>query len=489
MPGAVDLTTEIVEGAIVENQHISTLHLVGLRVLGVDAAGGFLRSQGAISHEAIDPHLSRRSHDPHRICPIHHRPLQQLDRLQDCHVRRGAVQSIEDQRANGGMHERLQVGERLCIGEDKRSERGAVHRAIRVEHVRAEALGDGLRHRAARKIRLVSDAVGVDHIGAALGEHARHGALATGDITGQADDVASRHQTEEGRRSVVSVQETAPFWYSSCTIRRRESKVVRFRPLNENQITLKSARELDAMRESANRLKRLMRDLIGYTKPGVTAKEIDLFAAQKCKEYELKSGAYGYGHGANRFPGHICVSINEVVVHGIPGPRRVEQGDIVSLDVAVSHRGWFADTCITLPMGEVTPDRKRLLDVCEAALWKGIDAAKPGNRLADIADAIQGYAEQHDFTVVSAFVGHGIGRAMHEPPQVHHCNPPNRGPLLRPGMVICIEPQITPGSGDIEFLSDGWTAVTKDGTLSAHFEHTVAITPNGPEILTSPYDE
>jgi methionyl aminopeptidase len=265
--------------------------------------------------------------------------------------------------------------------------------------------------------------------------------------------------------------------------------MVSFRPLNENQITLKSARELDAMRESANRLKRLMRDLIAFTQPGVTAKEIDQFAAQKCKEYDLKSGAYGYGHGNNRFPGHICVSINEVVVHGIPGPRRVEQGDIVSLDVAVSHRGWFADTAITLPMGEVTPDKQELLQVCEAALWKGIDAAKPGNRLADIAEAIQGYAEERDFTVVSAFVGHGIGRAMHEPPQVHHCNPPNRGPLLRPGMVICIEPQVTPGSGDIEFLSDGWTAVTKDSTLSAHFEHTVAITPNGPEVLTSPYDE
>jgi methionyl aminopeptidase len=335
----------------------------------------------------------------------------------------------------------------------------------------------------------VGHPVGVDHVGTTLGEQVRYGALAARNVSGQSYDVARRHQVEEMRQTVGSARENAPFWYSSRTDCTRKSKLVRFRPLNENQITLKSARELDAMRESASRLKRLMRDLIVYTKPGVTAKEIDQFAAQKCKEYELKSGAYGYGHGANRFPGHICVSINEVVVHGIPGPRRVEEGDIVSLDVAVSHRGWFSDTCITLPMGEVTPDKQRLLEVCEAALWKGIDAAKPGNRLADIADAIQGYSEQHDFTVVSAFVGHGIGRAMHEPPQVHHCNPPNRGPLLRPGMVICIEPQITPGSGDIEFLSDGWTAVTKDGALSAHFEHTVAITPDGPEILTSPYDE
>jgi len=264
----------------------------------------------------------------------------------------------------------------------------------------------------------------------------------------------------------------------------KETRVVRFRPTNENQITLKSPRELDAMRESGRRLKLLMKDLIGFTKPGVTAKEIDQFAAQRCKEYDLKSGAFGYGHGSNRFPGYICVSINEVVVHGIPGPRRGEEGDIVSLDVAVSHKGWFSDTCLTLPMGEITADNKRLLDVCEAALYKGIEAAKPGNRLADISYAIQGYAEKNDFNVVSAFVGHGIGRAMHEAPQVYHCNPPNKGPVLRPGMVICIEPQITPGSGDIEFLPDGWTAVTKDGALSAHFEHTIAITPEGPEILT-----
>jgi methionyl aminopeptidase len=260
--------------------------------------------------------------------------------------------------------------------------------------------------------------------------------------------------------------------------------MVRFKPLNDNAILIKSARELDAMRESARRLKQLVNDLVAFTKPGVTAKEIDNYAAQQGRLYDLKSGAYGYGGPANRFPGHICVSINEVVVHGIPGPRRVEEGDIVSLDIAFSHKGYFSDTAITLPMGEISEEKRRLLEVCEGALYAGISQAQAGNRLTDISHAIQEHAEEYGMSVVREFVGHGIGRAMHEPPQVPHWGAPGRGPLLRPGMVICIEPQITLGSPEIKFLADGWTAVTKDGGLSAHFEHTVAITPNGPQILT-----
>jgi methionyl aminopeptidase len=259
---------------------------------------------------------------------------------------------------------------------------------------------------------------------------------------------------------------------------------VQLKPATDNSILIKSAREIDAMRETARRLKRLMKDLKAYAVAGVTAKQIDTFAAQRCKEYELKSGAYLYGHPSNRFPGYICVSINEVVVHGIPGPQRLEEGDIVSLDVAVSHKGYFADTCITLAIGEVSEERRRLLEVCEAALYAGIAQARPGNRLTDISHAIQQHTEAHGMNVVRDFVGHGIGRSMHEPPQVYHYGPPGKGPLLRPGMVICIEPQITLGSPAIKFLSDGWTAVTVDGSLSAHFEHTVAITPDGPSILT-----
>ena len=262
--------------------------------------------------------------------------------------------------------------------------------------------------------------------------------------------------------------------------------MVRLRPLNDNAITLKSSREIDAMREAGRRLQLLMKDLTEFTRAGVTCKEIDNYAAQRSREYELKSGAYGYGHGSNRFPGYICVSVNETVVHGIPGPLKLQDGDIVSLDVAMSHRGYFADTCVTLPVGEISAEKRRLLKVCEEALFAGIAEAKAGNRLTDISHAIQEHAEANDMNVVRDFVGHGIGRAMHEPPQVPHYGPPGRGPLLRPGMVICIEPQIVLGSPEVKFLADGWTAVTVDGSLSAHFEHTVAITPVGPQILTLP---
>ena len=260
--------------------------------------------------------------------------------------------------------------------------------------------------------------------------------------------------------------------------------MVRFRRLDDSTTIIKSPREIEAMRETGRRLTRLMKDLVAFVKPGVTAKEIDLYAGQRCKAYDLTSGAYGYGQTPNRFPGYICVSINEVVVHGIPGPRRLNEGDIVSLDVAASHKGYFADNCVTLPVGAISEEKQRLLEVGRDALFAGIVQAKAGNRLTDISHAIQQYTEAHGMNVVREFVGHGIGRAMHEPPQVPHFGAPGKGPLLRPGMVICIEPQITLGSPEIEFLADGWTAVTVDGSLSAHWEHTVAITPNGPQILT-----
>jgi methionyl aminopeptidase len=260
--------------------------------------------------------------------------------------------------------------------------------------------------------------------------------------------------------------------------------VVRLRPPGDNAITLKSPRELEAMRETARRLKILVKDLVAVTKAGVTAKEIDVYAGQRCKELDLKSGAYGYGGASNRFPAYICISPNETVVHGIPGSRRLDEGDIVSLDVAVSHHGYFSDTAITLPVGEVSEEKRRLMKVCEDALYAGIAEARVGNRLTDISHAIQEHTEANGMNVVRDFVGHGIGRAMHEPPQVPHYGPPGRGPLLRAGMVLCIEPQIVLGSPAVKFLEDGWTAVTVDGSLAAHFEHTVAITPNGPQVLT-----
>lgn len=246
----------------------------------------------------------------------------------------------------------------------------------------------------------------------------------------------------------------------------------------------KSPRELEAIRESSRRIKILMQDLIDFVEPGVTARDIDQYAAKRMKDLELRSGAYRYGDPKNPFPAYICVSVNEVIVHGIPNSRRIEKGDIVGLDVACSHKGWFSDTAITLAVGEVDSQTEELMDVCRTALYRGIEQARPGNRLSDIGHAIQVYAEDHNMNVVRAFTGHGIGRAMHESPSVPHYGEAGRGPLLREGMVICIEPQLTLGSPDVRFLKDGWTAVTVDGSLSAHFEHAVAITRDGPEILT-----
>ncbi len=259
---------------------------------------------------------------------------------------------------------------------------------------------------------------------------------------------------------------------------------MRFKSTNASGITLKSNRQLDAMREASRRLKILMQDLIAFVEPGVTTRDIDQYAAKRCKDLELKSGAYGYGGPKNGFPGYICVSVNEVIVHGVPSARRIETGDIVSLDVACSHKGYFSDTATTIAVGKVDSDTTALLEVCRSALYKGIEQARPGNRLSDIGHAIQEYTENYNMNVVRAFVGHGIGRAMHEAPPVPHYGPAGRGPILREGMVICIEPQVTLGSPDVKFLSDGWTAVTVDGSLSAHFEHAIAITANGPEILT-----
>jgi methionyl aminopeptidase len=247
---------------------------------------------------------------------------------------------------------------------------------------------------------------------------------------------------------------------------------------------LKSPRELDSIRESSRRLKVLMQDLIDYVEPGVTAKEIDRYAAKRMKELELRSGAYRYGDPRNPFPGYICISVNDVIVHGVPSQRRIEKGDIVSLDVACSHKGWFSDTATTLAVGQVDDEAETLMQVCREALYRGIEQARPGNHLFDIGHAIQEYAEGHELNVVRVFTGHGIGREMHEAPSVPHYGEAGKGLLLREGMVICIEPQLTIGSPNVRFLRDGWTAVTEDGSRAAHFEHAVAITANGPEILT-----
>lgn len=221
-----------------------------------------------------------------------------------------------------------------------------------------------------------------------------------------------------------------------------------------------------------------LRDLV---KPGISTAEID----QEMEEFIRVRGANPAFKGYRGFPATICASINEEVVHGIPSPhRRVKEGDIISLDLGCVVDGYYADCAITLAIGDVPPRVQELLAVTQESLERAIAECRPGRRLGDVSHAVQSHVERHGFSVVRAFVGHGIGRALHEDPQVPNFGEPGRGPLLKPGMVLAIEPMVTMGNWEVRILDDHWTAVTQDGSLAAHFEHTVAITEDGPEVLT-----
>lgn len=236
------------------------------------------------------------------------------------------------------------------------------------------------------------------------------------------------------------------------------------------------------MREAGRVVAATLAELRRAAQTGVTTRELDELAAEVFRRHGATSTALGY-HG---FPAHICISVNNEVVHGIPGKRKLREGDLVKFDVAARLRGYVADTAATVAVGKPRPEAQRLMSVTEEALWQGIRQARPGNRLTDISHAIQTHVERHGMSVVRVFVGHGVGREMHEPPQVPHWGPPGKGPILRVGMCLAIEPQVNLGSAEVRILKDGWTAVTKDGRWSAHFEHTVAITPDGPRVLTLP---
>jgi methionyl aminopeptidase len=247
-------------------------------------------------------------------------------------------------------------------------------------------------------------------------------------------------------------------------------------------IELKSAREIALMRRGGHILAEVMDRLRDSVKPGVSTLEID----RDVEEFILAQGATPAFKGYRGFPATVCVSINEEVVHGIPSSqRRVKEGDIVGLDLGCIVDGYYADCAFTLAVGEVPSRVRALLDVTRESLERGIAECRPGRRLSDVSHAIQSHVEGHGFAVVRAFVGHGIGRALHEEPQVPNFGDPGRGPQLRPGMVLAIEPMVTMGSWEVRILDDGWTAVTKDGSLAAHFEHTIAVTESGPDVLTS----
>ncbi len=247
-------------------------------------------------------------------------------------------------------------------------------------------------------------------------------------------------------------------------------------------IVLKNDRDLEAMRPACAVAGAVLNDVAAWIKPGVTTKEIDLYAATRIKHYGGKSAFLGY----RKYPCQICISVNDQVVHGLAGERRVEFGDIASLDVGVVYNGFIGDTARTVAVGGCSVAAQRLMDVTEKSLYEGIAQAVPGKRVVDISRAIQKYVEDNGFSVVREFVGHGVGRSMHEEPQVPNFVDGKSSPKLRAGMTLAIEPMVNAGLPGVKILNDGWTVVTQDGSLSAHFEHTVLVTETEPEILTWP---
>lgn len=245
-------------------------------------------------------------------------------------------------------------------------------------------------------------------------------------------------------------------------------------------IELKTAGQIATMRQAGRIVAETLALMRNTVRPGITTRELDRLA----EEHILKSGALPAFKGYNGFPATLCTSVNEEVVHGIPGLRKLESGDIISIDCGAVFDGYFGDAAVTLPVGEVSPDLRSLLQITEESLQQGILMALAGNRLFDISHAVQNYVEKNGYSIVRDYVGHGIGRAMHEEPQIPNFGKPGRGPRLEVGMVLAIEPMVNMGTFEVKTLNDHWTVVTRDGRASAHFEHTVAITESGPEILT-----
>ncbi|GBD95263.1 MAG TPA: type I methionyl aminopeptidase [Nitrospirae bacterium] len=245
-------------------------------------------------------------------------------------------------------------------------------------------------------------------------------------------------------------------------------------------IVLKSDDEIKRMAESCRIVAEVLEGIKRNIAPGVATKELDEFA----ESFILSKGAQPAFKGYRGYPASVCTSINEQVVHGIPSSAKLRNGDIISLDIGVCYKGFYGDAAVTVPVGSVDNQAMKLLSVTEKALETGLEKSVAGNRLSDVSFAIQEYVESEGFSVVRNFVGHGIGRELHEEPQVPNFGKPGEGPRLLPGMTLAIEPMVNAGNWEVVILNDGWTAVTKDKSLSAHFEHTVAITKNGLEILT-----
>ncbi|GAB6564825.1 MULTISPECIES: type I methionyl aminopeptidase [Bacillus] len=246
-------------------------------------------------------------------------------------------------------------------------------------------------------------------------------------------------------------------------------------------IICKTPREIEIMREAGRIVALTHQELKQHITPGITTKELDQIAEKTIQKYGATPSFKGY----NGFPGSICASVNEELVHGIPGKRKLKEGDIISIDIGAKYNGYHGDSAWTYPVGSISESVQKLLDVTEKSLYLGLEQVKPGERLSNISHAVQTHAEENGFSIVREYVGHGIGQDLHEDPQIPHYGPPNGGPRLKPGMVICVEPMVNQGRRYVKTLSDDWTVVTVDGKWCAHFEHTIALTEAGYEILTT----
>ena len=249
-------------------------------------------------------------------------------------------------------------------------------------------------------------------------------------------------------------------------------------------ISLKSPREIEIMRRANTIVAEVLQELRQRVAPGVTTLDLDAIAEEMTLKRKAIPAFKGYNVAGRVYPRCLCASVNEEIVHGIPTSRALREGDIIGLDYGVIYEGFYGDSAITVGVGKVSADAQRLMDVTEASLYKGIEQLRDGKRLGDLGAAVQEVAEGAGYSVVRAFVGHGIGKKLHEEPPVPNYGEPDRGLRLKEGMVLAIEPMVNAGGYEVEIKEDGWTAVTKDGSLAAHFEHSVAITKNGPYILS-----
>lgn len=252
-------------------------------------------------------------------------------------------------------------------------------------------------------------------------------------------------------------------------------------------IPIKNAQAIAHMREASAIAANVLHRLREHVRPGITTYDLDQTGRQLIEEYGARSACHGYQIGSRRYPAYTCLSVNDEVVHGIGSLKRVLQdGDVIALDVVVEYNGYIGDNAITVPVGMLAPARQKLLQVTEEALRLGIAQAVIGNRISDISHAVQSHVERHGFSVVRDMVGHGVGTSMHEEPQIPNFGRPGRGDVIKAGMTLAIEPMVNAGNWRTKTLRDGWTVVTVDGSPSAHFEHTVLTTEQGPEVLTLP---